>query len=154
MMVQTDSISPASGDLSGFWGRKVEITWLTEQLALGQRVLVIYGARRAGKTMLLRHVLQHPPDGYLAVYLDAGKAGGWSSLSPLLQIAGEVGRSVREQTRMRIPPPEAAPFAQDSSVAWHAYLRTINVQLDRRQLLLLIDNGERASSNWLPVAIN
>jgi len=153
MTAQTDSINPTPGDLPGFWGRDVEIAWLTEQLALGQRVLVIYGPRRAGKTVLLRHVLQHPPDGYLAIYLDAGKAGGWSTVSPLLQIAGEIGRSVREQTRMRTPPPDAVPFAQDSAAAWHAYLRTVNVQLDRRQLLLLVDNAERASSGWLSVVI-
>jgi Tol biopolymer transport system component len=127
-----------------FFGRQTESTWLTERLDRDERLLVIYGPARIGKTALLRHLADTLAHRYVAVYLDAGKAGSWSAESPLLQIAGEIGRCVREQTAIRVEPPEAAPFTSDPLAAWETYLDILSAQLGGRQLVLLIDNLDRA----------
>jgi len=140
-------------DSRAFFGRQTEIAWLIDQLARGQRPLVIYGARRIGKSSLLRQLVHRLPDTQLAVYLDAGKARGWVSVSPLSQIAGEIGRSVRERTGVHVEPPEAAPFTDDPVGAWQTYFHALTARLDRKLLVLLIDNAERAAPEWLRVLL-
>ncbi|MBN1584258.1 MAG: ATP-binding protein, partial [Anaerolineae bacterium] len=133
-----------------FLGRQTEIAWITEQLAYGQQVLAICGPRYIGKSALLKELPDLLPREYLAIYLDAQKADGWDTSSPLLQIAGEIGRVVREQTTMRVDPPQVASFSEDPVSAWNAYVDLLKGQFDHRQLVLLIDNARDASSGWMP----
>jgi len=132
-----------------FYGRRAEMAWLAEQLDSGERFLVVYGPRRMGKSTLLRHLVRYlsgrSPHAYLAVYVDASKAGGWGTESPLLQIAGEIGRRVRERAGIRVAPPEAAAFAAHAPQAWQAYLGLLAAQLEGRQPVLLIDNADQGA---------
>ena len=139
---QSDAPQPIHDDL--LFGRQTEKAWLTDRLDHGEQFLVIYGPARIGKTALLRHLVGTLPYRYVAVYLDVGKAGSWDAQSPLLQIAGEIGRCVREQTAVRVDPPEAAPFAAYPLSAWQTYLNNLSTQLGERQLVLLIDNVDQA----------
>ena len=132
---------PIHDDL--LFGRQTENAWLTDRLDRGERALVIYGPDLIGKTALLRHLVGTLAYRYVAVYLDVGQAGSWGAESPLLQIAGEVGRLVREQTAVRVEPPDAAGFASDPLTAWQAYLNALSAQLEERQLVLLIDNVDQ-----------
>jgi TolB protein len=129
-----------------FYGRHAEMAWLADQLDSGERLLVVYGLARIGKSALLHQLVRYlsgqSTHAYLAIYVDAGKVGGWGTESLLLQIAGEIGRCVRERTGIRITPPESAAFALDASQAWRAYLEQLAAQLGDRQPVLLIDNAD------------
>ena len=111
------------------FGRQTEHGWLTDRLDHGEQFMVLYGPARIGKTALLRYLVGTLAHRYVAVYLDVGKAGSWDAESPLLQIAGEIGRRVREQTAARIEPPEAVPFAAYPLTAWQDYLNALSAQL-------------------------
>ncbi len=136
-----------------FWDREAERERLVDALGRGERVLVVYGARRAGKSAFLRHLSEHLPDTCLGIYLDASLAGSWASAAPILQIAGEVGRVARERGGARVPPPDAAAFERDPLTAWRDYLSHLQEQLDGRQPVLLVDNADRASADWLSVLL-
>ena len=88
------------------------------------------------------------------MYLDAGKAIEWADASPLLQIAGEVGRSVRGQTDLHIAPPDAALFAEAPDQAWQAFYADIALRLDGKEIVLLIDNADRAHEGWLSAFVH
>jgi TolB protein len=149
-MTESTYITDRFGDnLSTFFGRQGEIAWAIEQLDRGQRLLMILGLHRIGKTSLLRQLVYRLPKSYLAVYVNAGKADSWDSASPLFQIASEVGRTVRERTDVRIEPPDAAVFAGDTLDAWKAYLDLLTAQLDRRQIVLLIDDAHDSAAEWI-----
>jgi hypothetical protein len=141
-MRHSDAPQPIQEDL--LFGRQTEKAWLTDRLDGGEQLLVIYGPARIGKTALLRHLAGTLAHRYVAIYLDVGKAGSWGNESPLLQIAGEVGRRVREQTAVCIELPEAASFTSYPLAAWQTYLNVVTAQLEERQLVLLIDNVDRA----------
>jgi hypothetical protein len=145
------STGPPPGNLYPFFGRQAEIAWLVEQLVHGQRIVAVYGPHRIGKTSLLRALVDRLPREYMAIYLDADKAIGRDSASPLLQIAGEVGRKVREQTELPVSSPDAALFAKDPLRAWQAYTATLNTRIVARQLVLLVDNAECGAPEWLHI---
>lgn len=153
MIEQWYPIDPHLKGLYLFFGRRDEIAWVTEQVARGQRLLAVYGSHRIGKTCLLHALIDRLSREYLPVYLDADKAAGWESASPLLQIAGEVGRKVREQSGARVDPPEAAFFAEDPLGAWQAYVGGLDVQLERQQLVFLVDNVECVAAEWLHILL-
>jgi TolB protein len=147
------SLDPPIQDLYLFFGRQTEMSWLIEQLVRDQRVVAVYGPHRIGKTSLLHALIDRLPKEYLAIYLDADKTIGWDSASPLLQIAGEVGRKVREQTEVRASSPDAALFAQDPLYAWQSYIGGLDERIAARKLVLLIDNAECASPEWLHILL-
>jgi TolB protein len=140
-------------DLYLFFGREHEIEWVNQQLARGHLQVAIYGSRHIGKTSLLHTLIDRLPGQYLAVYLDADKAVGWETGSPLLQVAGEVGRKVREQAVVGIQPPEPASFGTDPLAAWRGYLDHLEQQLKPRHLVLLIDNADAAGAEWLHILL-
>ena len=116
-------------DSTPFFGRGPEMAWLADRLDRDARYLVIYGPARIGKTALLRHlvhhmVAHHSTRRYIAVYLDVGLVGTWSPESRLLEIAGQIGRSVREQTGLRLELPRAQTYASDAVQAWQDYLHS------------------------------
>ena len=97
-MTEPWHLDPSVKKLYLFFGRHAEIAWINEQLVRGQQLMAVYGPHRIGKTSLLHALIDRLPQEYLPVYLDADKADGWDATSPILQIAGEVGRKVREQS--------------------------------------------------------
>jgi len=136
-----------------FVGRQAELAWAAEHLARGQSPLLVYGAPRVGKTALLRHLADVLQGDYLAVYLDAGRARTWNAAgSPLLQIAGQVGRCAREQLGASIAAPESAPFVEDPVRAWDAFLDDLERQVDA-PLVLLVDNADHAAPDWLSAMV-
>ncbi len=150
-MTESWYLDPSVKNLYLFFGRQTEIAWVIEQLVRAQSLMAIYGPHRIGKTSLLHALIDRMPKEYLPVYLDADKADGWESASPLLQIAGEVGRKVREQSGVRVAPPEAAAFAADPLHAWQTYTDGLNTRLDLHRLVLMVDNVEMVAPEWLHV---
>ena len=132
-----------------FFGRQTETAWLIEQLGYGHQLLAICGPRHIGKSALLKELPNLLPDKYLAVYVDAQQVDGRDTSSPLVQIAGEIGRMVGQQTTTRIDPPQAAPSAKDPSSALNDYIAQLAAQLDHRQLVLLIDHAHTSSPEWV-----
>jgi len=138
-----------AGEVGAFFGRQIEISWLVDQLERDERLLVVHGPSLVGKTALLRHMVRYWQDEvvasrYVPVYLDVGRAAEWAEASPLLQIAGEVGRSVRAHTDARVPPPEPTVFASDPGAAWRAYVGVCAGKVRDRRLVLLVDGLDRA----------
>lgn len=148
-----DQYHPPIRDLYLFVGRQAEIDGLLAQLNEGRQRLAIYGLRHCGKTTLLHALIDRLPRSALGIYLDMDKADGWASGSPLLQIAGELGRKVREQTEAKIAPPESAVFGLDPQQAWQSFVDTLNAALAPRRVLLLLDNITAADAAWLQVLL-
>lgn len=151
----TDSwhLDPSVKKLYLFFGRHAEIAWINEQLVRGQSLMAIYGPHRIGKTSLLHALIDRLPQEYVLVYLDADKIDGWDATSPILQIAGEVGRKVREQSDIPIAPPEESLFAADPLKSWQDYVSGLDARLGHRKLILLLDNAELLAPEWLHILL-
>jgi hypothetical protein len=132
-----------------FFGRQIEIAWLAEQLEQSARILVIHGPPAVGKTALLRKLKRYwtqevVASSYVPIYLNVSQVADWAAASPLLQVAAEVGRSLRAQMNVDLPPPEATDFAAGPTAAWRAYLEACAARLRDRQMLFLVDGIDRA----------
>ncbi|MBN1642742.1 MAG: PD40 domain-containing protein [Anaerolineae bacterium] len=133
---------PSEQEPALFYGREEEIDWVTEQLAHGQQVLAVYGIRRIGKTAFLRALGQRLPDRYRAAYVDVGQAGD----PDLPQIAAALASAVKAKG-LPAPVVDEDAFAANPRRAWYAYVDALQIGLIDRQLVLLLDNGDRAHAD-------
>jgi TolB protein len=129
---------PSEQETELFYGREQELAWGIEQLVRGEQNVAVYGTRRIGKTAFLHALEARLPDGYLALYVDAGRAEG----AALAQVAAELANAVRAEGLSPAPVDEMA-FAAEPYSAWHAYVEALDASLAERQLVLLIDNLDR-----------
>ena len=133
-----------------FFGRQTEVLWVTEHLDRGHRLLTVTGLHRIGKTAFLHELTRRLSGDYLAVYLDVAQVD--DQAPPLTQVASQVGKDVREQG-IDTELPETTRFAQEPLVAWQSYIDALVAQLEPRQLVLLVDNADQASSDWVPALL-
>lgn len=127
-------ITPLTGE-DGFYGRTDILAFVRNTLASPyQKVIVLYGQRRIGKTSLLHQLSkpQHVPPGYEPVYFDLqGRAQ-----QPLNEVLYGLAREVAK--KLGIPRPTRAAF-QDEAFFQDAFLPRAYDALKDRRLLFLID---------------
>lgn len=127
-------ITPLTGE-NGFYGRADILQFVHNTLASPyQRVIVLYGQRRIGKTSLLHRLSrpQHIPPGFQPIYFDLqGRAQ-----QPLGEVLYGMAREVAKQ--LNLPRPRQADF-QDEAYFQDQFLPQVYQVLGKQQLLFLID---------------
>lgn len=135
---------PLTGE-AGFFGRVEIFQFVHDTLTTDQKVIVLFGQRRVGKTSLL-HQLQRPrytPPGFHPVYFDLQGKASLSLAEVLNELAQEIAASF-----------DFFPSAQDFGIAGDAadfdrlFLPAVYDALGSKKLLLLFDEfdvlGEEA----------
>ncbi|MBF0549705.1 MAG: AAA family ATPase [Deltaproteobacteria bacterium] len=83
-----------------FVGRDDILRFVEENLvnAASERIVVLYGHRRMGKTWTLLRLMERLPDKYLPVYINVQEFSGVNGVPPVLQnIADEIVRSLKRR---------------------------------------------------------
>ncbi|MFZ5917074.1 MAG: tetratricopeptide repeat protein [Chloroflexota bacterium] len=126
---------PLTGE-AGFFGREDIFQFVRDTLSAGQKVLVLFGQRRIGKTSLL-HQLQRPahtPAGFHPVYFDLqGKAS-----LPLAQVLDELAKEIANSFDF-FPTADKFGITQDANDFDRLFLPAVYDALGAGQLLLLFD---------------
>ena len=126
---------PLTGE-AGFFGRQDIFQFVQETLTDDQKIIVLFGQRRVGKTSLL-HQLQRPvhtPKGFHPVYFDLqGKAS-----LPLTQVLDELAREIAASFDF-FPSADNFGIAQDADDFARLFLPAVYDALADDQLLLLFD---------------
>ncbi len=127
-------ITPLTGE-DGFYGRSDILQFVHNTLASPyQKVIVLYGQRRIGKTSLLHQLSQphHIPPGFQPIYFDLMGRAQQTLGEVLYGLAREVAKKVG------LPRPSQADFQQETYFQ-DQFLPQAYQALGNRQLLFLID---------------
>ena len=127
-------ITPLTGE-DGFYGRTDILKFVHNTLASPyQRVIVLYGQRRIGKTSLLHQLSRphHIPPGFLPIYFDLMGRAQQTLGEALYGMAREVMK------KLGLPRPNQTDF-QEETYFQDQFLPQAYQALGKRQLLFLID---------------
>jgi hypothetical protein len=134
-----------------FVGR-ADIVARIEQLLLDRRCppLLLYGQRRMGKTSLLRNLGRLLPSTIVPLFVDGQRIALASDYPDFLyNLAGEMGRSARQQRDLNLPPLSREALAANPFTCFDEWLdvveRTLNAQ-GYAVALLALDEFEMLSS--------
>jgi TolB protein len=139
-------------DPKQFFGRKELLVWARERLVKGDRVLLLYGARRMGKTSFLLQLRHHLPAGYLSVRIDLGSISQQARemTKESDQVDGETAfqwalcRSVAQQIAdlhaLDLTPPLIGEFTRDPRYALRRFLTNLRHILGNNVLLMAVDD--------------
>jgi len=139
-------------DPSAFFGRKELLTWARERLVKGDRILLLHGIRRIGKTSFLLQLPYHVPAGYLPVRLDLRKmsvqaepAGDETvahdrKASFMWAFCRAVAQEMAAVHALNLIAPQRAEFARDASYALRGFLTDLRQVLGNNVLLLMLDD--------------
>ena len=142
---------PASAP-SAFWGRTDLVAWVRERLVKGDRILLLYGVRRIGKTSLLLQLLHHVPAGYLPVHLGLRKLShqanetndAMATSDPkgafMWAFCRTVAQEVEAVHALNLTAPRLAEFTRDANYALRGFLTDLRQVLRNNVLLLMLDD--------------
>ncbi len=133
---------------SAFFGRKDLLTWVRQRLVKGDRILLLHGVRRIGKTSLLLQLAHHVPAGFLPIHLDVRKLAqradtesdssdswalfAWAFCEGIAQEVTSV-----HAFYLRVPP--RAEFVRRANYALQEFLADLRQVVGNNILLLMLD---------------
>ncbi len=135
-------------DPSAFFGRKDLLAWVRERLVKSDRILLLHGVRRIGKTSFLLQLPYHVPAGYLPVRLDLHKMSRQTDetvadvhkASFMWAFCRAVAQEVTGVHALNLTVPQRAEFARDASYALREFLTDLRQVLGNNTLLLMLDD--------------
>ena len=134
---------------SAFFGRKGLLAWVRERLVKGDRVLLLYGVQRIGKTSFLLQLLHHVPAGFLPLYLDLQKLAHLAdseanSNDSRASFAWAFCQCVAQEAMaihaLSLTAPQRAEFVQHTNRALQEFLINLGHILGNNVLLLTLDD--------------
>ncbi|MFZ5918690.1 MAG: hypothetical protein ACOYZ7_17280 [Chloroflexota bacterium] len=146
-------------DPARFSGRADLLAWVRERLVRSDRVLLLHGVRRIGKTSFLLQLLHHVPAGYLPVRLDLQKlahefnsadqepAAGSQQASFMWALCRDLAQQLGRLHALNLASPQRAEFARDATYAWREFFTDLRQVLGNNVLLLLLDDLDALPAN-------
>lgn len=132
-----------------FYGRKEDLDFLYEILGsqASNRVVVLWGQRRMGKTSLVYQLANRLAAGqYAPVFIDLQKLALVDTVSQLLEnFAQHIADEIWSYKKYRVPGPDHEQFLADPSNAFLRYLASVEDALPSHRLVLLIDEFDGIS---------
>jgi len=133
-------------DNAMFFGRARDIEVLKRELTLNtaQRVIVLHGLRRSGKTSLLRHLVKNDLlDNCIPIYIDMQNIiHEITSSRFFFRIAYYIQRAILKKKQIRVVLPEQSAFKDDPTFVFDCFLDEIETRLRGEKIVLLIDEFE------------
>ncbi|MFB0538094.1 MAG: hypothetical protein ACETWR_24290 [Anaerolineae bacterium] len=136
-----DTSRPVSEEKMLF-GRDDVLAWITENLIGGQRVFVLHGPRRIGKTSLLRRLAHHLPPGYVPILLDLRSTRHQDLPGLLWQVGVDMASRLREAHDVTLAEPALEDMQKDTAYLADHFLPQVREGLGDGQLVLMADNLE------------
>jgi Tol biopolymer transport system component len=123
-----------------FFGRRDLLASIQEQLLKGRRVFFVAGARRMGKTSLLRQLAAHTPEGWVAVRVDLREEEAHRLDWLLWRLAEAIGQQVGRALGSDMPAPAWSDFEGQTDALLDRFWPQVRALLGDRSLLLLLDD--------------
>ncbi|MFC2037047.1 AAA family ATPase, partial [Chloroflexota bacterium] len=123
-----------------FFGRRDAISSIREHLVKGRRVFLVSGARRMGKTSLLRQLPAHLPKEFPSVRVDLLDQKVQRLDELLWRIAEVIGRQVERQLGVDDLKPAWSDFEGHTECLVDQFWPQIRAVLGDRCLVLMLDN--------------
>jgi hypothetical protein len=137
-------------DPSAFFGRKELLSWVQERMVKGDRILLLHGVRRIGKTSFLLQAPHQISAGYLALRLDLHKIAHLASIETTSAEGQEasfawafcqsVARQVTAAHTLPLSDPQHSGFVRDPRYALREFLTDLRRVLGNNILLLMLDD--------------
>jgi hypothetical protein len=139
--------SPLVKNSKTFKGRRDLFSALTNQLispAEQRPTLLLFGARRMGKTSTLKQLPVQLGPQIIPVSVDLQKAATVENASALLSlVAGKIIKSANLERRLKLPPIEKDALVKDPFLAFQEWLEKVDEKLgDYYWVLLALDEFE------------
>jgi Tol biopolymer transport system component len=134
---------------SAFFGRKDLLSWVRQRLIKGDRVLLLHGVRRIGKTSFLLQLPHHVPAGFLPIHLDlkklshladseANSSDGQATFA--WAFCQSVAQEVTTAHSLSLTTPGRAEFVRYTNHALQEFLADLRQVLGNNILLLMLDD--------------
>lgn len=134
----------ALGPEDPFYGRDDLLTRIRTsfQGADQDNLVVLLGARRMGKTSVLRRVHQHLPESYVPALVDLQGFEGFGEAAFFYDVASQLCEELKDQN-IDVLTPAASSFANAPGQYFRRrFLRDVRQALGERRLLLFLDEVE------------
>ncbi len=131
-----------------FFGRSDLLSWVQERLIKGERILLLHGVRRIGKTSFLLQLPYHVPAGYLPVHLDLSRlshlarvetASDDGPASFVWIFCQGIAQQLFEVHALHLSAPPQMAFARDTRHALREFLGDLRQAVGNNILLLILD---------------
>jgi outer membrane protein assembly factor BamB len=133
-------------DNAMFFGRARDIEVLKRELTLNtaQRIIVLHGLRRSGKTSLLRYLVKNNLlDNCIPIYIDMQNIVHEITTSRFFyRMAYHIQRTVAKKKHIQLPLPLPAIFQDDPTLIFDSFLDEVEACLPGEKIVLLIDEFE------------
>jgi hypothetical protein len=123
-----------------FFGRRDLFSLIQENLIKGRRVFVISGARRMGKTSLLRQLPAYLPEGFLPVLVDLKSVESPKLDSLLLHLASAINTQTGDQLPLGFRELDWAGFEGSHEHLLSDFWPDVRAALGDRCLVLMLDD--------------
>ena len=123
-----------------FFGRRHAIAWTRENLVKGNRLLLISGAPRSGKTSLLHQLPNHLPDSFNVVRVAVLDEPPGSLDRLLWRVADLLSQALSTRFRLSLPRPAWADFQSHTERLLESFWPEVRAALGDLPLLLMLDD--------------
>ena len=127
-------------DPARFFGRRDLLASIQEHLLKGRRVFLVSGARRMGKTSLLRYLSAQAPEGWIPVRVDLLEENAQGPDWLLWRLADAVGQQIGLVLGTERLEPAWSDFEGHTQFFLDRFWPQVRAQLGDRSLMLLMDD--------------
>jgi outer membrane protein assembly factor BamB len=127
-----------------FYGREADMAYLKESLTHeAKSVIVLFGQRRSGKTTMLFQLINTSAFGeHVPVLIDMQGLSYNINIHNFLQKVAHLIALAMKKRALIVCEPEQAKFDSNPILAFDAFLDNVEELLERRKLILLVDEFE------------
>lgn len=127
-----------------FYGREADMAFLKDNLGRDAKtVIVLYGQRRSGKTTLLLQLINafahHEP---IPVLIDMQRISYDITINSFLYNVALFIAQAMQKKEIPVCQPQVADFDAQPTMAFDAFLDSIEAQISRQKLILMVDEFE------------
>ncbi len=139
-------------DPTMFFGRAEELARINDWLRNNVSCIWLRGQKRVGKTSLLLH-LRHrfwEPHEAVCAFVDFQNLSNLAQANVFYEVAAAVYQDLESDPRVAaVGPPDREAFASRPPTALNAYLRTLQLRMGTRRLVVLLDEFSRITDLYL-----
>lgn len=140
--------TPIRDNQNMFFGRKDDLAALKEKLSSKHtnKVVVLVGQRRMGKTSLIYHLAQEllQTDAYVPIFIDIQSQSLDTGVAQLLEgFAGRIQKELQKHRHVTLEEPVTRDFQTNPTIAFDRFLDQVSQALPASKVVLIFDEFEK-----------
>ncbi len=123
-----------------FYGREAEFDWVTQSCLRNERILILHGPHRIGKTSFLAQLPYKLPAEYVVIYIDLALLADTPADHLVWEVARSLRRGLANSGWAALPEPRLDDFRSRTSDPLSDMLGEAEHQLGTRRLIVALDS--------------